>query len=136
MRTAILVTTVMTLAFAQAQSERPTSMPADVGPGRVAWFDITTTDLSRSKEFYGKLFDWKFNPVRGSDQAVEIVFGGSAIGTNQVPGREDQSVQRRGLYSGAGNSGKLQEGDRAGWNARSQIPLRPARRRWRHRSCP
>ncbi len=59
-------------------------MPADVGPGRVAWFDITTTDLSKSKEFYGKLFDWTFDPVQGTDQAVEIVAGGSAIGTIRV----------------------------------------------------
>jgi len=55
--------------------------PADVGPGRIAWFDITTTNLSRSKEFYGKLFGWQFNPVQGSDQAAEIVSGGTAIGT-------------------------------------------------------
>ena len=59
-------------------------MPADVGPGRVAWFDITTTDLSKSREFYGKLFDWKFNPVQGTNLAVEIVAGGSAIGTIRV----------------------------------------------------
>lgn len=55
--------------------------PADVGAGRVAWFDITTTNLSRSKDFYGKLFGWQFNPVQGTDQAVEIVAGGTAIGT-------------------------------------------------------
>jgi predicted enzyme related to lactoylglutathione lyase len=55
--------------------------PADVGAGRIAWFDITTTNLTRSKDFYGKLFDWQFNPVQGTDQAVEIVAGGTAIGT-------------------------------------------------------
>ena len=84
MRTAILVMTVMALALGQAQAAPPKSMPADVGPGRVAWFDITTTDLSKSKEFYGKLFDWKFNPVQGTDLAVEIVAGGTAIGTIRV----------------------------------------------------
>jgi hypothetical protein len=67
-----------TLPLQAASHKAP---PADVGPGRVAWFDITTTNLARSKEFYGKLFDWKFNPVQGSDQAVEIVSGGTAIGT-------------------------------------------------------
>ena len=55
--------------------------PADLGPGRAVWFDITTTDLAKSKEFYGKLFDWKFTPVAGTDLAVEIVAGGTAIGT-------------------------------------------------------
>ena len=56
-------------------------LPADVGPGRVAWFDLTTTDLAKSKEFYGKLFGWTFNPVMGSDQAAEIAIGGTGIGT-------------------------------------------------------
>jgi len=57
------------------------TLPADVGPGRIAWFDITTTSLSQSKDFYGKLFDWKFTAVQGTDQAAEIVAGGTAIGT-------------------------------------------------------
>ena len=84
MRATMLAITVMAVVLAQAQSEPPKSMPADVGPGRVAWFDITTTDLAKSKEFYGKLFDWKFNPVQGTNLAVEIVAGGSAIGTIRV----------------------------------------------------
>ena len=84
MRATMLAIAVMGVAFGQVQSEPPKSMPADVGPGRVAWFDITTTDLSKSKAFYGKLFDWKFNSVQGTDLAVEIVAGGSAIGTIRV----------------------------------------------------
>jgi predicted enzyme related to lactoylglutathione lyase len=59
-------------------------LPADVGPGRVAWFDITTTNLAQAKDFYGKLFDWQFAPVRGSDQTAEIVSGGRGIGTLRV----------------------------------------------------
>ncbi len=84
MRVMVLAMTVMAVALVQAQSKPPKSMPADVGPGRLAWFDITTTDLSKSKEFYGKLFGWKFNPVQGTSLAVEIVSGGSAIGTIRV----------------------------------------------------
>jgi predicted enzyme related to lactoylglutathione lyase len=84
MRAMVLAMTVMAVALVQAQSRPPKSMPADVGSWRVAWFDITTTDLSKSKEFYGKLFDWKFNAVPGTSQAVEIVSGGSAIGTMRV----------------------------------------------------
>ena len=84
MRAMVLAMMVIAVAFVQAQSEPPKSMPADVGSGRVAWFDITTTDLSKSKEFYGKLFDWTFNPVQGTNQAVEIVSGGLAIGTIRV----------------------------------------------------
>ena len=59
----------------------PKTPPKHVGPGSVAWFDITTTNLGQSKEFYGKLFDWKFTALQGTDQAVEIVARGRAIGT-------------------------------------------------------
>jgi predicted enzyme related to lactoylglutathione lyase len=84
MRVMILAMTLMAGGLVQAQSKPTKSMPADVGPGRVAWFDITTTDLSKAKEFYGKLFDWTFNPVQGTNLAVEIVSRGSAIGTIRV----------------------------------------------------
>jgi predicted enzyme related to lactoylglutathione lyase len=70
-----------TLAPGQVQAETQKTPPADVGAGRIAWFDITTTDLARSKEFYGQLFGWQFAPVQGTDQAVEIVAGGTSIGT-------------------------------------------------------
>jgi uncharacterized protein len=56
-------------------------MPADVGPGRIAWFDIASSDLRRSQEFYGKMFGWTFTPVPGTDQAVEINSRGTGIGT-------------------------------------------------------
>jgi predicted enzyme related to lactoylglutathione lyase len=56
----------------------------DVGAGRVAWFDLTTTKMPQSQEFYGKLFGWKFDPVPGTDQAAQIVSHGTAIGTIRV----------------------------------------------------
>jgi len=59
-------------------------MPADVGPGRIAWFDLSTTDLAKSRAFYGELFGWQFGPVQGTDLAVEIVAGGASIGTVRV----------------------------------------------------
>ena len=81
-------TLAMTMALALVgrllQAAPPKLPPADVGPGRIAWFDITTSNLPQSKEFYGKLFDWSFTPVQGSDQAVEIVARGEAIGTLRV----------------------------------------------------
>ena len=85
MRAMFLAMALTAAALGQAPSQPPKPMPADVGAGRVAWFDITTTDLAKSKEFYGKLFDWKFNPLRETGLAVEIVSGGSAIGTLRVP---------------------------------------------------
>ena len=85
MRSATLAMTVaLALVAGQLQAAPPKSPPADVGPGRIAWFDITTSNLPQSKEFYGRLFDWDFAPVQGSDQAVEIVARGVAIGTLRV----------------------------------------------------
>jgi predicted enzyme related to lactoylglutathione lyase len=83
MRTAIAV---FTLTFISGMTESGTSqtLPADVGSGRVAWFDLTTTDLALSRAFYGQLFDWQFTSVQGTDQAVEIVAGGTGIGTIRV----------------------------------------------------
>ena len=82
MRRAILASTVvLILASAPLRSTPKKNLPPDVGAGRIAWFDITTTNLAQSKEFYGKLFGWQFNPVQGSDQAAEIVAGGTPIGT-------------------------------------------------------
>jgi uncharacterized protein len=85
MRKAILaMTAVLALVAGPLQGDSPKPLPADVGPGRIAWFDITTSNLSQSKEFYGKLFDWSFTPVQGTDLAVEIVAHGTAIGTLRV----------------------------------------------------
>lgn len=82
MRKAIL-SMIVALSFMTGAIHAASDKP-DVGAGRVAWFDITTTNLARSKEFYGKLFDWKFTPVQGTDLAAEIVAGGTAIGTIRV----------------------------------------------------
>jgi predicted enzyme related to lactoylglutathione lyase len=68
------------LQVAPGRAESP-KLPADVGTGRVAWFDLTTTNLEQSKEFYGKLFDWTFRAVQGSDLVAEIVSGTESIGT-------------------------------------------------------
>jgi uncharacterized protein len=87
MRNAILATTIamaLTLVNGQLRAATEKTPPADVGPGRIAWFDITTTNLARSKEFYGKLFDWQFRALGGTDQAAEIVAGGTAVGTVRV----------------------------------------------------
>ena len=85
MRIAILAMTVtLTLATGPLQAAARKSTHVDVGPGRIAWFDITTSSLSQSKEFYGKLFDWTFTPLEGTDYAVEIVARDKAIGTLRV----------------------------------------------------
>jgi predicted enzyme related to lactoylglutathione lyase len=82
--TAVAMTVGLCLSAATLRADSPGSRPANVGPGRVAWFDITTSSLPQSTAFYGKLFGWVFTPVKGTDQAVEIVAGGMAIGTLRV----------------------------------------------------
>lgn len=83
MRTAIVGLTLALIA-GQSRSVTGQTLPADVGPGRVAWFDLATTDLPRAKEFYGQLLGWRFTPVQGTDQAAEIVAGDTPIGTLRV----------------------------------------------------
>jgi predicted enzyme related to lactoylglutathione lyase len=85
MRNAILtMTVVLALAPGQLPAAAPRAPKPDVGAGRIAWFDITTSDLPRSKEFYGKLFDWQFNSMGGTEYALQIVAGGAEIGTLRV----------------------------------------------------
>ena len=85
MRNKIFATIVAsTLVGGELHAAAKKTPPADVGAGRIAWFDITTTALPRSKEFYGKLFDWQFTALQGTDLAAEIVAGGTAIGTLRV----------------------------------------------------
>lgn len=79
-----VVAAAVTLAAAAAWAEPPKSHPVDVDPGRVAWFDITTSNLAQSKTFYGQLFGWEFKPVKGTDLAVEVVAGGMSIGNLRV----------------------------------------------------
>ena len=85
MRTALLALALpLTLLLAQGKPDAKRPLPPDAGPGRVAWFDVTTRDLPKSREFYGKLFDWKFTALEQTDLAVEIVAGDLAIGTLRV----------------------------------------------------
>jgi len=84
MRTSIFAVSLTLMLASGLMAQTRKSPPPDVGAGRIAWFDITTTNLAQSKEFYGKLFGWQFNSVQGSDQAAEIVVGGKSIGTLRV----------------------------------------------------
>jgi predicted enzyme related to lactoylglutathione lyase len=77
----LTATLALALMAGPLHADPPKPLPADVGPGRIAWFDITTSNLSQSRGFYGQLFDWTFAPVEGTDQALEIVAGGEAVGT-------------------------------------------------------
>lgn len=82
MRNVILALAIaMMLVSGATEAAQRKPAPANVGDGRIAWFDITTTDMSKSKEFYGKLFGWTFNPIEGTDLAAQIVSRGTEIGS-------------------------------------------------------
>ena len=80
MRTTI-VGIILTITAATAQDVIGQTLPPDVGAGRIAWFDLSTGNLARSREFYGRLFGWQFRPVQGTTHTVEIVAGEAGIGT-------------------------------------------------------
>jgi predicted enzyme related to lactoylglutathione lyase len=81
---AVAITAGTTVVSGRLGAQEHGSRPPDVGAGRIAWFDLTTSNLRRSRDFYGKLFDWSFAAVKGTDQAVEIVAGRTGIGTLRV----------------------------------------------------
>jgi predicted enzyme related to lactoylglutathione lyase len=74
-----LVLTASLSAAADNKGPKP-----DVGDGRVAWFDITTSNIAQSKAFYEGLFGWQFTSLKGTDRALEIVAGDRSIGTLRV----------------------------------------------------
>lgn len=81
MRTAMLVMALpLALLLGQTDGKAKKTKP-DVGVGHIAWFDVTTTDMAKSREFYGKLFDWKFKEGPMANLAVEIAVGDTSIGT-------------------------------------------------------
>jgi predicted enzyme related to lactoylglutathione lyase len=84
----LLLITAPALAWAQDESDTKRELPADVGDGRVAWFDLTTNDIAKSKDFYERLFGWTFSPLKETDLAVEIVSDGTSIGTLRVASGE------------------------------------------------
>jgi hypothetical protein len=67
MRRASVTITMLLLLSTMLRAEPPKPKP-DVGAGRIAWFDITSSSLAQSKAFYGNLFGWEFRPVKGSDR--------------------------------------------------------------------
>ncbi len=84
MRLALLaLTAALALLPAQERTDPPKSPKADVGDGRIAWFDITTTSMAKSRDFYAALFGWTYTSL-GTEYAVEIVSHGTPIGTLRV----------------------------------------------------
>lgn len=84
MRAALAMTVALALGAGPLRAAERKPPPPDVGAGRVAWFDLTTSNLAQSRDFYAKLFGWTFTALQGTDLAVEIVSRGEPIGTLRV----------------------------------------------------
>jgi predicted enzyme related to lactoylglutathione lyase len=75
---------VLSASLSAAADNKPEAKgpKPDVGDGRVAWFDLTTTNLAQSKAFYEGLFGWQFTSTKGYENlAAEIASGGQPIGS-------------------------------------------------------
>jgi len=66
--------------------------------GKIIWWDLRTTDLTRAKEFYGGLFGWEFRDYHaaGTDYAVAMYGGRAIAGLVQRPISEGE--QRRSAW--------------------------------------
>lgn len=84
MRVFVATVAVLACGAAGARAGTPESKPVDVGAGRIAWFDIATTDLAKAKAFYGAMFGWEFAEAHGTGATAEIAKDGQAIGTIRV----------------------------------------------------
>jgi uncharacterized protein len=42
-------------------------------PGKFVWFDLASSDSAASQRFYGKVFDWKFQQVRGAAEKYAVI---------------------------------------------------------------
>jgi predicted enzyme related to lactoylglutathione lyase len=42
-------------------------------PGKFVWFDLASSDAAASQRFYGKVFDWKFQQVRGTAEKYAVI---------------------------------------------------------------
>lgn len=74
----------------------------DVGNGRVSSFDIVTTDMQQSIEFYAALFAWEFGGNPETDRVVQIISNNVSIGTVRAS-KELPSAGNGMLYIQVGN---------------------------------
>lgn len=71
--------------------------------GRWLWGDLVSTDVARSREFYGRVFGWQFRDVAGSDGQpgyVTIVANGQPIGGIVAARSSGKGARWIGLVSG------------------------------------
>lgn len=71
--------------------------------GRWLWGDLVSTDVARSREFYGRVFGWEFRDVAGADGQpgyATIVVNGRPIGGIVAARSQGKGARWIGLVSG------------------------------------
>lgn len=68
-------------SFASTTQQHPST---NATFGKVVWFDIMVTDLSRAEKFYGLLFGWQTKPQSAEYYVVEA--GGVPVGGLNLTG--------------------------------------------------
>jgi uncharacterized protein len=72
-------------------------------PGRWVWAELLTRDVATAAEFYGKVFDWKFETYGPKDDAKTytlVVANGTPIGGMVFSNTRDRSMKRDARWVG------------------------------------
>lgn len=72
----LLLVVAFVLAPRPAASAGPAANPADVKPqlhGKFVWFDLLTNDASAAEKYYGGLFGWTFEVLKGHEPPYKII---------------------------------------------------------------
>ena len=68
-------------------------------PGKFVWFDLATSDTAASQRFYGKVFGWEFQPLRGTQERYAVIRNAGSKHRWSLPA--GASAPRRGAPTGA-----------------------------------
>ena len=60
--------------------------PTSEAIASVAWFEMPAADTERAREFYGRVFGWRFEPDEGEDYHVTYDGGGAIHGAPEEKG--------------------------------------------------
>jgi predicted enzyme related to lactoylglutathione lyase len=102
--TALALAATLTLIPGTALPASSSALPPLVSPsgnahipGKFIWFTLASSDARAARRFYGRVFDWSFEPLRGSpEQYVVIRNEGKPIGAlfRPVNSPSDRSAGR------------------------------------------
>ncbi len=92
----LLVLVGISLSSRQAASAGPASKATAVRPslpGKFVWFDLLTNDAAAAEKYYGGLFGWTFEVLKGHEPPYKVIRqGGAPIG-----GLVDMTLRRADL---------------------------------------